>query len=99
MVFRYLPLGRSSLAAGGHNRRSLALGVYQIVENALARHQFLVRTNFGYFARVEDHEAIRAAQGREPVGNGEGGAAFDEPLNSLLDLLLGRRVERRSRLV
>ena len=50
------------LAASGHDRGRLSLGIYQIVENALAHHQFLVRANLGYFARVEHHEAIRATQ-------------------------------------
>ena len=50
-------------------------------------------------AVLHDHDAVRLAQGEQPVGDQDGGAALGDAVQSLLDVLLGLGVDARRRLV
>ena len=51
-------------------------------------HEFVVWPDFHHFAAVHHHQAIGLAQGREAVGNGNGGAALHQVVERPLDFLL-----------
>ena len=58
-----------------------------------------MRTALDDPAVVEDHDLIGVADGREPVGDRECGAALRELVECLLNRVFGLRVERARRLV
>ena len=63
------------------------------------RDQLVEAAGFDDPALIEDENAIGVADGREPVGDHEGGAALHDLVERQLKLLLGRCVERAGRLV
>jgi hypothetical protein len=66
---------------------------------AFARHQVIVLADLDDSAAIHDDEPVGAPQGREPVGDGDGGAAADQVVERALDLELGLGIDGRGRLV
>ena len=52
-------------------------------------HEFVVGAFFHFLAFVYDDEAVGLVEGGEAVGDGDGGAAFDEVVQRFLDFALG----------
>ena len=48
---------------------------------------------------IEHEDVVRIRDGRQAVGNGDGGAPFLQPLQRAEDLLLGAGIQRTGRLV
>ena len=77
-----------------------ALRLVQAVVGALARHQFVVRCPTSTTCPRSMHDQpVGLAQRRQPVGDGDRGAALHQVVERLLDLLLGLGVDRRGGLV
>src|SRR5438876_225141 len=65
------------------------LQLVEAVELALLFEQLGVGADFLDLPVLQHDQAVGVAEGAEPVGDGEGGAALDEPGDGVLDLLLG----------
>jgi hypothetical protein len=65
----------------------------------LAGHQLVVAADLDDAAAVEHDQAVGIAQRRQAVGDGDRRPAPHQVVERFLDFLLGRRVDRRGRLV
>jgi hypothetical protein len=55
--------------------------------------EFLVAATVHDAAAVHHHDPVGLEDGREAVGDDQGGAALEEPLDGVVDLLLALRVD------
>src|SRR6476619_2603687 len=77
----------------------LALTCPEARIEAAAGEKLQVRALLDDLAMVEHDDVVGMDHGGEPVGDDERGALARDPLQRILDLLLGVAVERRGRLV
>lgn len=65
----------------------IELGHDQAVIYSFLTHQFIVGPHLGDAVFIDDHDAVRLSQSRQPVGNRKRGASLDQAAESLLDLI------------
>ena len=70
------------------------LGLVEAPVVAAPGHEFVVGAFFHFLAFVHDDEAVGLVEGGEAVGDGDGGAAFDEVVQRFLDFALGFGIDR-----
>src|SRR5262249_60874978 len=73
--------------------------VVQLAVSAVDGEQFLMRAALDDLAVLEHQDLVGAADGREPVGDDEGGAAGAQRLQAILNHRFALAVEARGRLV
>ena len=77
----------------------LGLAAHQVEVDPLPAHELRVPAGLGDPPAVEDEDAVRPDDARQPVGEDEGGAARHQAFERLLDDRLVLRIDRAQRLV
>src|SRR3954447_5550067 len=85
---------RSQTGSGAGGER-----VGESAERPVGREQIGLPSSLDDAPVVDNHDLVGAADGREPVGDDQRGAAAQEPVERALDQQLGRPVDVRGRLV
>src|SRR5215475_14724195 len=70
------------------------LHLNKAMELAFVCEKFLVSTDFGNFAFFEHHKTCRITKCAEAMSDSEGGSAFDQPCDSVLNLFFGVGIHR-----